>query len=235
MSKTFDRHPYAAARSRLSPHPLRAGREGTWNQVVSIARAGEVIVVDVAVSFGSVFISELGDKTQLLVVSLAASVKPSRLFAEIVAALVVLQTVSVTIGAAIAAALAAAAGGVIAGALFVGCGAWMAWTSRERGTSDDAPHGIDVARNGSALVVGAMFIAAEVGDKTMFTTAALAADRGVVQVWLGSFAAMVAALGLAVVAGRSISERVRPASVQRRAAGVFIALGVVTLVDVTMS
>ena len=50
------------------------------------------------------------------------------------------------------------------------------------------------------------FFLAELGDKTMLTTAGLAADRGAVPVWIGSFAAMLTATALAVLAGQSLID-----------------------------
>ena len=57
-------------------------------------------------------------------------------------------------------------------------------------------------------MAGAFFLA-ELGDKTMLTTAGLAADRGAIPVWIGSFAAMMAATALAVLAGQALTSRVR--------------------------
>jgi putative Ca2+/H+ antiporter (TMEM165/GDT1 family) len=63
----------------------------------------------------------------------------------------------------------------------------------------------------------------------MLTTAGLAADRGAVAVWVGSFAAMVAATALAVLAGRGLTARVRPALLRRIGAVAFAVVGVITL------
>ena len=59
-----------------------------------------------------------------------------------------------------------------------------------------------------SLGVATAFFVAELGDKTMLTTAGLAADRGAVPVWIGSFAAMLSATALAVLAGRTLDPAV---------------------------
>ncbi|MEM9565056.1 MAG: TMEM165/GDT1 family protein [Actinomycetota bacterium] len=182
---------------------------------------------DVALSFGSVFVAEMGDKTQLVVLSVAARVQLARLVAVLVLAIVVLQTVSVTVGAAASALLPVDAVAVAAGLMFIGFGLWT-WRSGAAGGGDadqvDGP-----PRQRSLVAVGLAFFGAELGDKTMLTTAALAADRGAGPVWLGSFAAMVAALGVAVVAGRTLLRRLSPRTVDIVSGTVFVTVGVFTL------
>ena len=63
----------------------------------------------------------------------------------------------------------------------------------------------------------------------MLTTAGLAADRGAVPVWIGSFAAMLSATALAVLAGRTLTRRVDPSLLRRLGAAAFAIVGVVTL------
>ena len=77
-------------------------------------------------------------------------------------------------------------------------------------------------------MAGAFFLA-ELGDKTMLTTAGLAADRGAVPVWIGSLGAMLAATALAVLAGQSLTSRVPPGTLRRVGAVAFAVVGVVTL------
>ncbi|MGE3619736.1 MAG: TMEM165/GDT1 family protein, partial [Acidimicrobiia bacterium] len=107
---------------------------------------------------------------------------------------------------------------------FVGFGVW-AWRAGDGGDDEDPADG---GRAGLAGVAGAFFLA-ELGDKTMLTTAGLAADRGAVAVWIGSFGAMMAATTLAVVAGRGLTRRVSPAVLHRAGAIAFLAVGLVTL------
>ena len=88
---------------------------------------------------------------------------------------------------------------------------------------------VETGNAGLAGVAGAFFLA-ELGDKTMLTTAGLAADRGAVPVWIGSFAAMMAATTLAVLAGRALTTRVAPGTLRRVGAVAFAVVGIGTLV-----
>ena len=179
-------------------------------------------MADVLAAFVVVFLAELGDKTQLVALTVAGRHPARRVLLVLGGTIAVLQTISVTVGALLARALPDRAVAIGTGVLFLGF-AWWTWRA-EDATSDDPA----VTRAGLLSVATAFFLA-ELGDKTMLTTAGLAADRGAVPVWIGSFAAMLAATALAVLAGSALTKRVRPAVLRRLGAAAFALVGVVTL------
>lgn len=179
-------------------------------------------MTDVLTAFVVVFLAELGDKTQLVALTLAGRYSARRVIAALGATILVLQTLSVTAGAVISELVPDRAVAIAAGLLFLGFAAWT-WRS-----TDDGDDGRAEARGGLVSVAVAFFLA-ELGDKTMLTTAGLAADRGVVPVWVGSTAAMLAATALAVVAGSALSTRVSTDTLRRLGAIAFALVGVVTL------
>jgi putative Ca2+/H+ antiporter (TMEM165/GDT1 family) len=185
-------------------------------------------VADVLAAFAVVFLAELGDKTQLVALTLAGRYPALKVLAALGAAIAVLQTLSVTAGALISEAVPDRAIAVGAGLLFLGFAVWT-WRSADEDDDDE----VDVGSAGLAGVAVAFFLA-ELGDKTMLTTAGLAADRGAVPVWFGSFAAMVAATALAVVAGTALTRRVSPDVLRRIGAVAFAVVGVVTLVGAAL-
>lgn len=185
---------------------------------------------DVGAAFVVVFLAELGDKTQLVALTLAGRHPAARVMLALGAAIAVLQTLSVTAGALISKAVPDRAIAVGAGLLFLGFAAWT-WRSADEEEDDDVPG----ARNVGLYSVAVAFFLAELGDKTMLTTAGLAADRGAVPVWIGSFGAMMAATALAVVAGKALTTRVRPHTLRRIGAVAFTVVGVVTLVGAAAS
>ena len=180
-------------------------------------------MADIAAAFAVVFLAELGDKTQLVALTLAGRYPAAKVLLALGAAIALLQTLSVTAGALVSEVVPERAIAVGAGLLFLGFAVWT-WRSADE---DDDEHPT-AGRAGLAGVAGAFFLA-ELGDKTMLTTAGLAADRGAVPVWVGSFAAMLAATTLAVVAGRSLTRRVRPTTLRRVGAGTFLVVGLLTL------
>ncbi len=180
---------------------------------------------DVLAAFAVVFLAELGDKTQLVALTLAGRYPAARVLAALGAAILLLQTLSVTVGSLLSRALPERAIATGAGLLFLGFAVWT-WRSRDEEEDDDDA---GVARRGLVGVAVAFFLA-ELGDKTMLTTAGLAADRGALAVWFGSTAAMLAATALAVLAGRSLTGRVSPRLLRTIGAVAFAVVGVVTLV-----
>ena len=179
---------------------------------------------DVAAAFAVVFLAELGDKTQLVALTLGGRYPPGRVMLALGVAIALLQTISVTLGALVGRALPDRAVAISAGVLFLG---FAVWTWR---TADDEPDLEDETGGRAGLIgVAVAFFLAELGDKTMLTTAGLAASRGAVPVWIGSFAAMMAATTLAVLAGRALTGRVQPGLLRRIGAGAFAVVGVLTL------
>ena len=186
-------------------------------------------MTDVVAAFVVVFLAELGDKTQLVALTLSGRYPAIKVLAALAAAIAVLQTLSVTAGALISTAVPHRAVEAGAGLLFLG---FAVWTWRASDDSDDDASGGKAPLLRSVAVA---FFLAELGDKTMLTTAGLAADRGAVPVWIGSFAAMVAATTIAVVGGKAIMRRVDPRTVRRVGAIAFAVVGVATLVSAALA
>jgi putative Ca2+/H+ antiporter (TMEM165/GDT1 family) len=174
-------------------------------------------------TFAAIFLAELGDKTQLVALTLAARHEAARVLLALGAAILVLQTLSVTAGALLSRAVPDRAIAVGAGLLFLGFAVWT-WRGRDADAEDDEGSGT----TGLLGVAGAFFLA-ELGDKTMLTTAGLAADHGAVPVWIGSTMAMLASTVLAVVAGRALTARVSTGTLRTLGAVAFAVVGLATL------
>jgi len=188
-------------------------------------------LADILAAFAVVFLAELGDKTQLVALTLAGRYPTAKVLAALGAAIALLQTLSVTAGALVSEAVPDVAIAIGAGLLFLGFAVWT-WRSSDEVEADDQVRAL-APRAGLASVAGAFFLA-ELGDKTMLTTAGLAADRGAIPVWVGSFVAMLAATTLAVVAGKAIGRRVRADTLRRIGAIAFAVVGVATLASVAI-
>lgn len=188
-------------------------------------------MADVLAAFAVVFLAELGDKTQLVALTLAGRYPAAKVLLALGASIAVLQTLSVTAGALVSEAVPDRAIALGAGLLFLGFAVWT-WRAADDDDDDDeeAAEALRTARpRGSLVSVAVAFFLAELGDKTMLTTAGLAADRGAVPVWIGSLGAMVAATALAVLAGQVLTRRVTPDALRRIGAVAFAVVGVLTL------
>src|SRR5688572_16581038 len=119
------------------------------------------------VAFGVVFVAELGDKSQLLALTLATRYRPVPVLAGLALAAAGLMLLAVAAGAALSAALPTEALSVAAGLAFL---VFAALTLRSaEGDVDDEGVALGPRQPGVLTVAGA-FAVAELGDKTMLAT-----------------------------------------------------------------
>ena len=181
---------------------------------------------DALAAFGLVFLAELGDKSMLLAIALAARYRPAPVLGGIAVAAFTMLGLSAVAGAALGAALPDRAMAIGAGLLFLGFGIW---TLRDDDDDDDEDTRI---RRGSVLLgVSLAFLVAEFGDKTMLATATLASTRAAVPTWLGAGTGMTVASGIAIVLTRLAGKRLPERTIHLLAAGAFILFGVLLLID----
>lgn len=154
-----------------------------------------------------IFLAELGDKSQLMVMVFATRFPVHAVLAGITAATMFIHGVSVGIGAVVGAAIPERTMSLLAAAAFVGFGLWAL---RPEPPDDDPAENVSPA-GGSALrcavAVAGSVVLAELGDKTMLATATLGANQHPIPTWLGASVGMVAADALAIAIGRKLGER----------------------------
>jgi Ca2+/H+ antiporter, TMEM165/GDT1 family len=174
-------------------------------------------------SFGVIFVAELGDKSQLMAMTFAARYRFWTVLAGITAATAAVHLVSVAIGGAVGANLPTSAVNVLAGLAFLGFAAWT-WRGDEL-TDEESRKASRVGRS-ALLAVAVAFFLAELGDKTMLATVTLATAEGWVGTWLGSTLGMVAADALAIALGAALARRLSERNLRAGAAALFALFGV---------
>ena len=180
------------------------------------------------ISFGLIFVAELGDKSQLMAMTFAARYRALTILAAITTATAVVHLLSVALGAAVGAALPTEALSVLAGVAFLG---FAAWTIRGDELDDEDRSRSQRGGRSVFLTVAVAFFLAELGDKTMLATVTLATDHGWFGTWLGSTVGMVAADALAIVVGQQLGARLPERVVRIGAAVTFVLFGVWLIVD----
>jgi Ca2+/H+ antiporter, TMEM165/GDT1 family len=180
------------------------------------------------ISFGIIFVAELGDKSQLMALTFAARYRAVTILAAITVATALVHLVSVLVGAALGVALPTRAISVCAGIAFLG---FAAWTLRGDKLDEDEEARAAQSTRSVLMTVGVAFFIAELGDKTMLATITLATKNGLLGTWLGSTMGMVAADALAIAVGQQLGARLPAGAIRIGAAVTFVAFGVLLIVE----
>ncbi|HEY9095355.1 MAG TPA: TMEM165/GDT1 family protein [Hydrogenophaga sp.] len=179
------------------------------------------------VSTGVVALGEMGDKTQLLAMLLAARFKkPLPIILGILLATLANHALAGAVGGWVANALGADVLRWVIGLSFIAMAVWMLVPDK----LDDDLDVKEVAVWGVLGTTVVAFFLAEMGDKTQIATVALAA-RYTDLVWVvaGSTLGMMLANVPAVYLGDKVAKRVSMAWVHGVSALIFVVLGLMTL------
>lgn len=170
-------------------------------------------------TFGLVAIAEMGDKSQLVCMGLAARHRGLPVFTGAMAAFALLNLIAVVFGAGVAQWLPVWVIAAVVAVLFLifGIQSWRAGRESEEAVSCPTRPG------GALLGTFLLIFAAEFGDKTQLTVAALAGSEGAAPVWIGATAALALTTLLGVVAGRTVLQRLPLRWIHRLAAVFFLA------------
>ncbi len=188
------------------------------NKLPAIAVAMDF--VPLLTSFGIILLAELGDKTQLAVISLSSKRKSKSVFIGALLAFAVVDGVSALVGGAIAAVIPAFWIGIGAGIAFIVFAVYTLVLEK-----DEKPE-----VNNRPLAVASTFSLValmELGDKTQLASISLAAEYDApLMVFVGVMLAFTILVGLAVVLGMAISKYVPLRYVRIGSGLLFIVFGV---------
>lgn len=178
------------------------------------------------VSTGLVALAEIGDKTQLLALILAAKFrKPVPIILGILIATLANHTLAGAVGAWLTSLVEPATSRWILGLSFIAMAIWVLIPDR----FDESE--AKLARFGVFATTVVAFFLAEMGDKTQIATIALVAQYSFAWVVLGTTLGMMIANVPAVLLGDRIAHRMPVRLVHILAAAVFALIGVAALLD----
>ena len=182
------------------------------------------------ISTGVVALGEMGDKTQLLAMLLAARFKrPLPIVLGILAATLVNHALAGLVGAWIAQALGPMVLRWVIGVSFIAMAGWMLIPDK----IDDDESDTGRSHFGVFATTVITFFLAEMGDKTQLATVALAARyTDLVAVVAGTTCGMLIADVPAVFVGDRLARKISMTLVHGIAAAIFALLGVLTLFNV---
>jgi putative Ca2+/H+ antiporter (TMEM165/GDT1 family) len=172
-----------------------------------------------ATTFGLIFLAEIGDKSQLVCMALAARHRHWPVLAGAIVAFVVLNLLAVVFGAGLAHWVPERILAAVVAILFAVFGI-LALRAEEEDDCEEVK-----ARSGHGIFATTflMIFLAEMGDKTQLAVAGMAGTLPAVPVWIGATLALGTTSALGVLVGRKLLRRI-PMHRLHQISGVFFLL-----------
>jgi putative Ca2+/H+ antiporter (TMEM165/GDT1 family) len=169
-------------------------------------------------TFALISLAEIGDKSQLVCMTLAARHRHWPVLLGATAAFFILNALAVLFGAGVAAWVPERLMAGIVAVLFALFGI-HALRSPEDEESEDVS---EKPGHGIFFTTLLLILVAEFGDKTQIAVAGLAGSLAAIPVWVGASMALVTISALGVWAGRTVLQRLPLHWLHRVSGGVFI-------------
>ena len=175
-------------------------------------------------TFVLIFVAELGDKSQLVTMSLASKYRPFPVLMGVSSAFVILNLLAVTVGEIIATWipelwLALLVAGLF---LFFGVSTFVA-------DEDEEDDSIKLSTKSIFISAFLMIFIAEFGDKTQLSVAGLAVNYHAITVWLGATAALLTSTVLSVFIGSQLLKFVSARVINKVSGSLFIIMALAVL------
>mgnify|MGYP001825239658 FL=1 len=169
-------------------------------------------------TFTLIALAEIGDKSQLVCMTLAARHRHWPVLLGATAAFIILNTLAVLFGAGVAVWVPERVTAGIVAVLFGAFGI-HALFKQDDGESEDVT---EKSGHGIFLTTLTLIFVAEFGDKTQIAVAGLAGGFDPAPVWLGATSALIVVSVLGVWAGRTVLQRLPLLWLHRISGGVFL-------------
>ena len=199
--------------------------QGLLPYVSSLLGTGSMVELSATAltSFALIAAAEIGDKSQLVCMTLASRHRPMPVMLGALAAFAVLNTLAVVFGVAIATWLPEYVVGVTVAILFAAFGIHAL-----RAKADDDDEEVEEkSGHGIFFTTFVLLTVAEFGDKTQLAVVALSSVHVPAAVWLGATLALAATSALGIVAGRTILQKIPLVLLHRISGAFFLVLAVV--------
>lgn len=164
----------------------------------------QAILTAAATSFALILVAEMGDKSQLVCMALAAKHRPVPVILGALTAFALLNALAVSFGKAIANWLP---GYVIAGLVAL---LFIVFGIQALRTKAEEPHEEFKEKSGHGIFFTTFLLitVAEFGDKTQLAVVALSSTGNPTGVWLGATLALGVTSALGVMAGRKLLQKI---------------------------
>ncbi|MFH1722514.1 MAG: TMEM165/GDT1 family protein [Candidatus Altiarchaeota archaeon] len=172
-------------------------------------------------------LAELGDKTQLAVLSLSTKHRPVGVFIGVMLAFFLVDGLAILVGGTVSQLIGESVIAIFSGGLFIFVGLYMLFSNegKEERKVVDKNKGFMGSLSTSFLLVSAM----ELGDKTQIAAALLATQYDPLGVLAGTLFALALLTAFTIIVGRKITEKIPTRKINTAAATIFILIGIGTL------
>ena len=175
-----------------------------------------------ATSFALIAAAEIGDKSQLVCMTLASRHRGLPVMLGAIAAFAFLNTLAVVFGVAIAAWLPEYIVAATVAFLFAAFGIHALRIEAE----DEDEEVKEKSGHGIFFTTFLLITVAEFGDKTQLAVVALSSTASPIAVWLGSTAALASTSALGILAGRTILKKFPLTLLHKISGAIFLILAV---------
>lgn len=169
-------------------------------------------------TFALIALAEIGDKSQLVCMTLATRHRHWPVLLGATTAFVILNLLAVLFGAGIAAWIPER---LVAGIVAVMFAAFGVHALLNQG-DEDAEEITEKSGHGIFISTLLLILVAEFGDKTQIAVAGLAGSMDPVPVWVGATIALVMVSALGIWAGRTVLQRLPLHWLHRAVGGIFL-------------
>lgn len=198
--------------------------QGSFQHFLSLLSNGNLteISATAATSFALIAAAEIGDKSQLVCMTLASRHRAMPVLLGAIAAFAFLNTLAVVFGIAIASWLPEYIVATIVAFLFAAFGIH----SLRVETEDENEEVKEKSGHGIFFTTFLLITVAEFGDKTQLAVVALSSTAAPIAVWFGSTAALASTSALGILAGRTILQKVPLVLLHKISGTIFLMLSV---------
>ncbi|MCD8196040.1 MAG: TMEM165/GDT1 family protein [Lachnospiraceae bacterium] len=177
----------------------------------------------------TMFIAEMGDKTQLLMIAMTSRYKLRDIIIGTAASILALNAIAVGLGAVISELIPGWLIKVVAAVAFF----YFAWSNLKQEEEGEEEEAAEKGGHPIRAVFGTFFLA-ELGDKTQLTAIAFAANTGLQQalsVWLACSIGLFAADLVGMMVGYLLGSKMPKYFLNRLAFAIFAVFGFTTMAE----
>lgn len=186
----------------------------------------DTLPIIITTTFLLILVAELGDKTQLAIISLSSNYKGLHVFAGAMLAFLAVDGISLAVGGPLLALLPMRFVLIVSGIVFIIFGIIPFIIKKEK--EDVKPH--ERRSNLPLLACFSLISLMELGDKTQIITITLAAEISPILVLLGITLAFALLTGVAVIMGAKLLSRLPLKWLKIGTSALFIVLGTISII-----